>query len=189
MPLVWAPLTIWLSNNGSEAPGFRTIHFAIHWISNLFAVVLSFLCFTVDTQTYNWTWSAGMTGGPMLFLVSIFHSFVPNSSSGNSKLLVIRSYQVCFLSGLATWWYSCWTLYQDFGPLVLTTAFWTSHYAIYFMVVDSLGVFLAFWLVMLHKCPADALVTAFLTPVVGPGAALAIGNLRSLQNELREKQE
>jgi hypothetical protein len=178
-PLIYNPSYIYsLGGPGVPVTGFRI------WGGALMAspiIVLSFLVFFASTESYVWTASAGVLGGPLLAMMGLAlwtdESIAVEASPENisrSSGSVQRAYSVLALVSFVLWSFLVSVAYQSYGFRFneLWRDVWTeAGPSVAFMTIDTSVLYLGALLNIGYQCEWQAIKAIVITPFVGPGAA------------------
>lgn len=177
VPLIWVPFCLlWGRGTAHE---FSKYHFRYAVMYALWLTGMSIVFFSLDTQTYGWTFVAGIVGGPFLHLPLVGQWFLPTSkpNSDASSRLVAITYRMATVGSFMVWAHIVHSLLSDVGYdniSALYGALWeNTNYAVKMILVDALVLFMAVLIVIWVDSPGDALRAILMAPLVGPGAALA----------------
>ena len=180
-PALWIPSYCFGGGNGAVAVTRAVSSVLIA----LPPVILTFLLFCwLDTETYAWTFCAGVLGGPAVSLTGTLLWGVgpPESSSDEivkkSTEAVAKAFAAAGGLAYIGWVYFCyvvWTAYGfDFSSL--WKDLWTeANPSVAFMTIDA-GVFWVSLIVFvaMRSGVSRAAETLALSPLFGPGAAFAL---------------
>jgi len=155
-------------------------------------VILTYLVFTVPTDNYLWTCSAGILGGPIIALSGLF-LFTDKSSTleatpqniTSSNNIIQRSYSLLAIVGFIFWYSLVYIGYQSYGFALdsLWRDIWTeAGPSVAFMTIDTGVLYIGILIFLAYQCEKKALKAAVLTPFVGPATAVCLA-LKELEQE------
>lgn len=188
-PLVWVPMYL-LWGRGTTH-GFGPSHANFTDIAGLFFFGVSVALFALDNQSYAWTFTASLIGGPFMVIPYVFLALLklPVSSDPvvSSKLIVV-TYHGASLASFMVWIFTVSILvlkYQD--PSVVLKAIWANaSYSVQIINLDWFVWFLSILLVVANENPMDAVKAVVMMPIVGPGTALAYILAHQEQNRAKK---
>jgi len=144
-------------------------------------VALTFLVFHASTESYVWTASAGVLGGPLLAMMGLAlwtdESMAVEASPENiarSSDSVQRAYSVLALVSFVLWSFMVSVAYQSYGFSLneLWRDVWTeAGPSVAFMTIDTGVLYLGALLNIAYQSEWRAVKALVITPFVGPGAA------------------
>ena len=155
-------------------------------------VILTYLVFTVPTDNYLWTCSAGILGGPILALSGLF-LFTDKSSTieatpqyiTTSNKALQNAYSLLAIVGFIFWYSLVYIGYQVYGYSLnsLWRNIWTeAGPSVAFMTIDTGVLYLGILIFLAFQSEKKALKAAVLTPFVGPATAVCLA-LKDLEQE------
>ena len=155
-------------------------------------VILTFLVFTVPTDNYLWTCSAGILGGPILALSGLFlftdKSFTLEATPQNittSNKALQKAYSLLAIVGFVFWYSLVYIGYQAYGLALdsLWRDIWTeAGPSVAFMTIDTGVLYIGILVFLAYQSEKKALKAAALTPLVGPATAVCLV-LKELEQE------
>ena len=144
-------------------------------------VALTFLVFHASTESYVWTASAGVLGGPLLAMMGLAlwtdESMAVEATPENiarSSDSVQRAYSVLALVSFVLWSFMVSVAYQSYGFSLneLWRDVWTeAGPSVAFMTIDTGVLYLGALLNIAYQSEWRAVKALVITPFVGPGAA------------------
>ena len=144
-------------------------------------VILTYLVFSQPTDSYIWTVSAGILGGPIMVMLSLLLLFDKSSSLEPTFENIKKSANLVqnALSAVAVMSFVFWLClvagaYDAYGFafVALWSDIWTdAGPSVAFMTIDAGVLFLGMLLFIAYQSESKAFKTVVLTPIVGPGAA------------------
>jgi hypothetical protein len=187
-PLLWIPM-YFLWGRGTTH-GFASKHANFTDAAGLFFLFVSMAFFALNTQSYAWTWTASLIGGPFFPIPYVVALFLPSDSSDpdNSSNLIIKTYQAAALASFMLWVCAIFILVRnyDFDAASILGAVWTNtNYSVQIINLDWFVWFLSMVLVLAEESLMDGLLAIVMMPLVGPGASLAL--LLARQEQVRAK--
>ena len=177
-PLLFVPSYIWgRGKPGAPLSMYRMI-MAIPLCSPGF--ILTCIIFTAPTDSYLWTISAGILGGPLLIFSSALMWIDNSLSISHTAKNITRSVDVAknvwniasFLSSLG-WLFLVKVAYGVYGTDLgsLWKDIWVdAEGAVAFMTVDSGVLYLSLLLLVAYHSGMKAIKALLLTPLMGPAA-------------------
>lgn len=147
-------------------------------------VILTYLVFTVPTDNYLWTCSAGILGGPILALSGLFlftdKSFTLEATPQNittSNKALQKAYSLLAIVGFVFWYSLVYIGYQAYGFKLdsLWRDIWTeAGPSVAFMTIDTGVLYMGILIFLAYQSEMKALKAAVLTPFVGPATAVCL---------------
>jgi hypothetical protein len=144
-------------------------------------IVLTLLVFCASTESYVWTASAGVLGGPLLAMMGLAlwtdESIAVEASPENiarSSRSIERAYQMLALVSFVLWSVLVSVAYQSYGFSFhgLWRDIWTeAGPSVAFMTIDTGVLYLGALLNIAYQSEWRAIKALAITPIVGPGAA------------------
>ena len=155
-------------------------------------VILTYLVFTVPTDNYLWTCSAGILGGPIIALSGLF-LFTDKSSTleatpqniTTSNKALQKAYSLLAIVGFIFWYSLVYIGYQSYGLALdsLWRDIWTeAGPSVAFMTIDTGVLYLGILIFLAYQSEKKALKAAVFTPFVGPATAVCLA-LKELEQE------
>uniref|UniRef100_A0A6U3NQB9 Uncharacterized protein n=1 Tax=Ditylum brightwellii TaxID=49249 RepID=A0A6U3NQB9_9STRA len=173
-PLVWVPSYIFGRGKGPIST------WRANWIVPMIipGIILTLFVFTAGTDSYLWTISAGILGGPLLVMSSaVFWKDVsPPSTKENIVSGAAAIQKACRLLipvGVAIWAIVVVTAFQTYDSFpALWASIWTeANASVAFMTIDSGILWVAILICIAFQDEYKAMKALVLTPIMGPGAA------------------
>jgi len=158
-------------------------------------IILTVIVFTASTDSYLWTVSAGMLGGPILALFSLglwkdSSKIVPTTvQSMQTTLRSVKTlYRLLALVGFFGWYYlvaiAC-SYYDTVGDL--WNSIWVNaNSSVAFMTIDTGVLYLGLLLFISFQSESKALKALFLTLILGPATAICL-TFAELEDEVTMK--
>lgn len=141
-------------------------------------MILAFIVFTVDTDSYLWTLSAGILGGPIIVFLGAVNWLdesppITKESIDNGLKAVNRSFNILIVLSIMIWYGLVYIACQSYDSFAsLWSGIWVeANASVGFMTVDSIVLYIAVLLCLAFQNEMKALKALVLTLVVGPGAA------------------
>jgi len=194
-PMVWVPS--YILGHGKQSAPITLIRIYTALIVSLPALVLTTIVFSASTDSYLWTVSAGILGGPILALMGIVlwkdksPEVLPTKENiANNIKAVKKTYSVIMTLSFILWCYLVNVVYQsyDFSLNILWKDVWVdANASVAFMTVDTIVLYLAIIIFVAYRSQGKALKMILITPIVGPGVAEGWA-FCSLEVESLEKQ-
>ena len=186
-PLLWVPMYFFWGRGTTL--GFTQTHVNFTDAAGLFFFLVSMAFFTLDNQTYAWTWITSLLGGPFFPIPYVVALFLPSNSSDpkTSSTLIVNAYYAAALAGFMLWACAIFILvrnYQDAESIL--GALWTkTNFSVKIINLDWFVWFLSMVLVLANESLVDGLQAIIIMPLVGPGASLSY--LLARQEQVRAK--
>jgi hypothetical protein len=149
-------------------------------------LILSVLVFCLDTDSYAWTISAGILGGPILALLPVFlwGVAVPENSK-EQRIQGARAasfaYIVAGVIAFFGWWFLVYVAWSSYGTdhAALWKDLWTdAKPCVAFMTIDAGVLWLAMVICIAFQSLPHATEALLMTPLFGPGAACSFAMAR-----------
>jgi len=166
---------------GVPATNFRTI---VATGLSLPGIVLTFLVFYAPTESYLWTCSAGILGGPILAMMGLIIWTDKSSSMEGSTQNIMKSssmihnaYSLLAIVAFIFWWCLMAIAFQTYGfeiDLLWRDIWVEAGPSVAFMTVDTGVLFLGTLLLIAYESEWKAIKAFALAPLVGPGAATCL---------------
>lgn len=189
-PMLWVPCYIF---SGSK-PGVPVTSLRIGFATfmALPTTILTYFVFNADTDSYLWTASAGILGGPLLVMACLLiwtdKSCTMEASTKNitqSNRSITHAYNFMGIVSFMLWSCLINVAYNTYG-LELDTMWkeiWAeANASVAFMTIDTGVLYLGVLLLIGYENGWKALKTFLLTPLLGPGAACCLA-LKGLEND------
>jgi len=151
-------------------------------LPGLILTVLLFVVFQADT--YAWTVSAGILGGPAIALTPLLLLGVPAPPSDSNKDVmkasfgyVSMAYAVGGMLSLAGWVYLVFVAYMAYGTdfaALWKDAWGDARAEVAFMTIDAVILCAGLLVVIAFRKPASLIEALVLLPFFGPGATCAL---------------
>ncbi len=174
-PLLWAPSYVFGSGMNGPVSSLRA-NLAVAQV--LPGIVLTMIAFAANIDSYLWTVSVGILGGPLLVMSGVLNWFdvlppITKESVANGKKVVRRSINILMTVSIAFWYslvFIAFQTYDSFGSL--WKDIWTdANASVAFMTIDAGILYVAIMISIAFQSEAKALKGLLLTPLLGPGAA------------------
>ena len=179
VPLLWVPSYIYGAGDGavSAARSYASIPISLP------GLLLTAAVFTANTDGQLWTTCAGILGGPGLPLAAgLLWRLTPpltKTKDALTKSADAAAFAYRAVAPVAFLGYAClvYVTYTEYG--VDGTALWGAVWSgagpsVAFMTIDAIVLYVAVCLYIAFRDVGGAIKAVALTPVVGPGAAIAI---------------
>lgn len=144
-------------------------------------VILTFLVFSVSTESYVWTASAGVLGGPLLAMMGLaLWTDKSITAEANPENIVRcsgsiqKAYSMLALVSFVLWTFLIAVAYQSYQFRLheLWRDIWIeAGPSVAFMTIDTGVLYLAVLLNIAYQSEWRAIKALVMTPLVGPGAA------------------
>lgn len=158
--------------------------------------VLTWIAFTSNTDSYLWTFSTSLFGGPLFGMTPLLF-WTDKAPSNPSPELVkastaaaVKSFKMVIPVTASIWVYLVYVTVSTFGfdIFALWDAVWVNAAdSVKFMAVDFAGIYASFMLYSLYLGVDMLLQFLYLTPVMGPGAAGCYVIAQYEENSLAQK--
>ncbi|KAI2503636.1 hypothetical protein MHU86_10832 [Fragilaria crotonensis] len=187
-PLLWIPMYfVW---GRGTTHGFSQTHANFTDAAGLFFLIASMALFALNTQSYAWTWTASLIGGPFFPIPYIVALFLPSDSSNpdSSSKLIVKTYQAAGLASFMVWACAIFILVRNYqyDTASIVGALWTkTNFSVQIINLDWVVWFLSMVLVLAEESLMDGLLAIVMMPLTGPGASLAF--LLARQEQVRAK--
>ena len=176
VPLLWVPAYIYGRGKG----GVSVTRALASIPMNIPSLALSCICFTADTDSYLWTVSAGILGGPLVIFICVFMwadsppKIEAEAANDLGRQSVALAYRISLVVATILWFVWVYVAYSTYGTDVssLWRAVWSeANASVAFMTIDTLVLFAGMLLYLSFRSASAALKTLVLTPLLGPGGA------------------
>lgn len=193
-PLVWVPSFIF----GRGKCPISTWRASLIVPLILPGTILTWLVFNADTNSYLWTVSSGILGGPLLTMVSIvlWKDASPSPTKENRISGAVAFQKACKILiplGIVMWATVILTVFQTYGSVdEMWSSIWTeANASVAFMTIDSGILYVAVMICIAYLDEYKAMKALLLTPMMGPGAAplLVLSELEEVKREITEKDD
>lgn len=182
-PVVWLPSYLLLGGSRTGAVPALRPYAAVYLMPP--SVVLTYLIFNLDTSTYPWTLSAGLLGGPPLAMVTLLlwrlkpkpaEAVTPRDVS-RGAVASANCYLIASFVAFCMWVTVLKEILTEYGLSLdaMKDGMWYSaNGAVRFMVIDAGVLFASALCYVASVDPVDAVASALISPVIGPGASLGL---------------
>ena len=184
-PMVWVPS--YILGRGYGPLSMMRINFANYQM--IPGGILTLIIFLASTDSYLWTVSAGILGGPLIAMQSLGLSMekpVPVSKEAIDMNTSVRPYGLLLMAlSFGGWCILVAIAYQSYGTSFgnLWTAIWVdANASVAFMTVDTIVFYIGLLLAIAYQNMKLAMKLICLTPILGPGCAGCL-----VLNELERK--
>ena len=208
-PLLWVPSYIFgrAAVDSPQAGIHSNLRIYYSALAIIPPVALTLVVFWADPESYLWTVSAGILGGPGVPLIGLI-LYTDASASASASLVVSKerieetSRRIQNIYGWMTgvsvigWAYLVKIAVDayGYGYVSVSAAFehlwrdiWTdAHASVAFMTIDTGVFYLGLFIFVAYQCEAKAFKMLALTPILGPGGA-GCWVLRELEADVCQK--
>jgi hypothetical protein len=187
-PLLWVP-SFMLWKRGT-AYGFAEVHKILVIVLSAWVLALSALMFVFQVDTYYWTFTAGLVGGPFFAFPLLLKHLVPLSLSSNgqaSKATIVQTYDIVIVVATLVWMGSVASLIHEIGfdASNLWDVMWNkTNSSVQFIQIDWIVWFLSLLIIVGDENLRNVVQTMVLATLIGPGAATAL----ALRNQKKDSQ-
>lgn len=189
-PLIIVPSCIF--GRGKLGGPLTSFRITMSVLMTLPAIILTVIVFSASTDSYLWTISAGMLGGPILAMFSLClwkdaSSSIPNTVQNieTSSRSIKNAFRLLALVGFFGWYYLVAIAYESYGTSLgdLWNDIWVNANAsVAFMTIDTGVLYVALVLFISYQSELKALKTLVLTLLLGPATACCLV-LEELEDE------
>lgn len=193
-PMIWVPSYIF--GRGKRGGPLSTFRIFTSAVLGLPGVVLTSVVFLASSDSYLWTVSAGILGGPIVALSGLVLwkdvslSLSPTAQNVKTTIRAVKNaYRLLMLVSFVGWVCLVAIAYQSYGTSVgdIWKDIWVdANASVAFMTIDTGVFYLALLIFVAYHSEVKAMKMLLVTPILGPGAAGCLV-LRELEVETMTK--